>query len=79
MAYHLAYTVSTATSSTTFQHSFQTEAARNQFYTGKVPGNAKNIRIWPRPKYVPQQPTLWWDANKRPFADRYDLINETQQ
>lgn len=77
MAFHLAYTISTASSTQTFQHTFQTEAARNQFYTGKVPAGAKNIRIWPRPKYVPRQPTLWWDENKRPFSDRYEFTENT--
>lgn len=77
MTYHLTYTIGFGKSSTSIAQSFQTEAARNQFMTSRMPSDAKSIRYWPT-QYVPKQQTKWWDANKRPFADRYDLINETR-
>lgn len=71
MTYDLAYTIGFGESTTTIRQSFQTEAARNQFVTSKMPNGAKNIRIWPRPKNIPAQRNLWWEENKRPFADRF--------
>lgn len=76
MAFHLAYTIGFGSSITSINHSFQTEAARSQFITGKMPTEAKRIRIWPQPSFVSPKKSLWWELNKRPFADKYELIGE---
>jgi hypothetical protein len=65
---------------------FKTQMAANNFLDKHLPQDAQNLSIWveadeePRQKptfaYAPKTYTPWWDANKRPFADRYELEGE---
>jgi hypothetical protein len=89
MAYILRYDILTKTSITPVIHSFATEAARTRFMQDSMPYAARNVSKYTvedanEPRQEPtwynekRVPTRWWDANKRPHTDRYDLRDEVQ-
>lgn len=61
---------------------FNTKQAAQWFLDHQLPKHAKNIDIWftdneerkqkPTWYHEPKLSTKWWDANKRPFEDRYE-------
>lgn len=66
---------------------FFTKQSAQHFLDNHLPKDARNIDIWfgesaeetrQKPTYYrePRLSTKWWDANKRPFADRYDVEGE---
>lgn len=67
---------------TTEVRDFLTEQAARYFLDVHLPKDAVNIDIWRHdPTETRQAPTWytaptshhpWWDANKKPFADKYD-------
>lgn len=63
---------------------FHTKQAAQWFLNHQLPKDATNIDIWfgesaeetrQKPTWYrePKLSTKWWDANKRPFEDRYDI------
>lgn len=79
------YELRSAVSFTPIIYRFRTQLAANQ-HLDNLPAGATNLTIWveaddePRqqPTYAaaPRTYTPWWDANKRPFRDRYDVSGE---
>ena len=80
------YELISTTSKTTMLHKFATEAGAKHFLSTALPRNATAIDCWTeQPEEGRQRPTYgyeersyhpWWDANKRPFSDRYDVAGE---
>jgi hypothetical protein len=68
-------------------YEFNTEKAAIDFISRCLPSNQKNIHIWLDDSDETRQPPTWagkaekknkwWDANKNPFYDRYDIQDET--
>lgn len=88
MAITIRYQTSTRWASFFEMREFSTQQAARHFLDNHLPKDATNIDIWwdtaglnePRQKPTwyrePKLSTKWWDANKRPFADRYDVEGE---
>ncbi len=67
-------------------HKFRTQLAATHFLNTSLPAEATNLSCWVEEDEEPrQQPTYaaaprsyhpWWDANKRPFRDTYELQGE---
>ena len=75
------YEIHTKWTVTPEMREFETQRAANWFLDQHLPKDAKNIDIWIEDKTPRQAPTWytapkshhpWWDANKRPFSDRFD-------
>ena len=86
MAFIVRYDIITRWSITPVVHAFATEAAAVRFMQDKLPAGAHNVskyavsddepRQQPTWYHAPRAKTPWWDANKRPFTDKYELNNE---
>jgi hypothetical protein len=80
------YEIRSAVSFLPIIHRFSTQAAARNFIDRFIPAEAKNLSIWVEEDEEPrQQPTYagrreprnrWWDENKRPFRDTYELQGE---
>lgn len=85
MAITIRYTINTKWSTQIIEiREFETQRHANWFLDHHLPADARNIDIWVseglnEPKQKPTWYTApkshhpWWDANKRPFSDRYDV------
>lgn len=83
MAITIRYQINTQWASFFQMREFETQRAANHWLDNHLPKNASNIDIWVteslnEPRQAPTWYTAptshhpWWDANKRPFADRYE-------
>jgi hypothetical protein len=82
MAITIRYDVYSKFVKTTEVREFATEQAARWFLNQHLPKDARNIDIFrceaDEPRQAPTWYTApkshhpWWDANKRPFADRMD-------
>ena len=83
MAITVRYQTSTQWASFFEMREFATQQAARHFLDNHLPRDARNIDIWVtellnEPKQKPtwySAPTShhpWWDANKRPFADKFE-------